>query len=78
LALRHEASWTCRPPRGGAALCRDARHGISTDICEHCGGLGLDRLEVAHFEDPATIEVETFDAWTRYSGREGSKERVRV
>jgi uncharacterized protein len=26
--------------------------GIDTDVCEHCGGLWLDRLELARFEDP--------------------------
>jgi Zn-finger nucleic acid-binding protein len=28
--------------------------GISTDVCEDCGGLWLDRLELARFENPAS------------------------
>lgn len=28
--------------------------GIDTDVCEDCGGLWLDRLELARFEDPAS------------------------
>lgn len=27
--------------------------GVDTDVCEHCGGLWLDRLELARFQDPA-------------------------
>ena len=29
--------------------------GTSTDICEHCGGLWLDRLELSRFEDPDSV-----------------------
>ena len=28
--------------------------GVNTDVCEDCGGLWLDRLELARFKDPAS------------------------
>ena len=27
--------------------------GVDTDVCEHCGGLWLDRLELVRFQNPA-------------------------
>jgi Zn-finger nucleic acid-binding protein len=29
--------------------------GISLDVCESCGGLWLDRLELARFEEPDSV-----------------------
>ena len=29
--------------------------GTSTDVCENCGGLWLDRLELSRFEDPDSV-----------------------
>jgi len=29
--------------------------GIDTDVCEDCGGLWLDRIELARFEDPGSV-----------------------
>lgn len=40
-------------PRCSTALTRLRVGGVDTDICESCGGLWLDRLELARFEDPA-------------------------
>jgi len=42
-------------PRCGVPLTQLRVGGIGTDICEHCGGLWLDRLELARFEDPDSV-----------------------
>lgn len=44
---------TLHCPRCPATLVRLRIGGIETDVCEQCGGLWLDRLELARFEDPA-------------------------
>jgi Zn-finger nucleic acid-binding protein len=43
---------TLRCPRCPAPLVHLRIGGIDTDVCEHCGGLWLDRLELARFQDP--------------------------
>jgi Zn-finger nucleic acid-binding protein len=40
-------------PRCLTPLARLRLGGVDTDVCEHCGGLWLDRLEVARFQNPA-------------------------
>jgi Zn-finger nucleic acid-binding protein len=40
-------------PRDASRLARLRIGGIDADVCEHCGGLWLDHLELARFEDPA-------------------------
>ena len=42
-------------PRCIAPLTQLRVGGISTDICENCGGLWLDRLELSRFEDPDSV-----------------------
>jgi hypothetical protein len=42
-------------PRCGAQLAQLRVGGTTTDICEQCGGLWLDRLELARFEDPDSV-----------------------
>lgn len=39
-------------PRCSTPLSRLRIGGADTDVCESCGGLWLDRLELARFEDP--------------------------
>jgi hypothetical protein len=41
-------------PRSGHTLSRLHIGGVSTDVCEDCGGLWLDRLELARFKDPSS------------------------
>jgi uncharacterized protein len=36
--------------------------GVETDVCENCGGLWLDRLELARFESPRNIFGEALVA----------------
>ncbi len=43
-----------RCPRSSTALTRLRIGGIDTDLCEDCGGLWLDRLELARFQHPAS------------------------
>ena len=43
-----------RCPRSSIPLTRLRIGGIDTDLCEDCGGLWLDRLELARFQDPAS------------------------
>jgi len=43
-----------RCPRSSTALTRLRIGGIDTDLCEDCGGLWLDRLELARFQNPAS------------------------
>lgn len=49
-------------PRCSTPLCGLRIGGVSTDLCEHCGGLWLDRLELAPFEDPASAVGEALVA----------------
>ena len=39
-------------PRCAVPLSHLRIGGIDTDVCEHCGGVWLDRLELARLEDP--------------------------
>lgn len=39
-------------PRDATRLTRLRVGGVDTDVCESCGGLWFDRLELARFEDP--------------------------
>lgn len=39
-------------PRCAAALARVRIGGVDTDVCEQCGGLWLDRNELARFDRP--------------------------
>lgn len=41
-------------PRCSTLLSRLRIGGVDTDVCESCGGLWLDRLELARFEDPGS------------------------
>ena len=41
---------TLRCPRSATPLTPLRIGGVSTDVCEDCGGLWLDRLELARFE----------------------------
>ncbi len=43
-----------RCPRSSTLLTRLRIGGIDTDLCEDCGGLWLDRLELARFQHPAS------------------------
>ena len=43
-----------RCPRSSTPLRPLRIGGVSTDICEDCGGIWLDRLELARFEDPSS------------------------
>jgi len=40
-------------PRDSSPLTRLRIGGVDADVCEHCGGLWLDHLELARFENPA-------------------------
>lgn len=51
-----------RCPRCSVPLNRLRIGGISTDICEDCGGLWLDRLELARFERPQSAFGEALVA----------------
>ena len=42
-------------PRCSAPLSRVLIGGVGVDICESCGGLWLDRLELARFEEPDSV-----------------------
>ena len=42
-----------RCPRSSTPLNPLRIGGVSTDICEDCGGLWLDRLEITKFESPS-------------------------
>ena len=42
-------------PRSSFPLTRLRVGGIDTDVCEDCGGLWLDRIELARFEDPNSV-----------------------
>jgi uncharacterized protein len=44
-----------RCPRSAAPLARLRIGGVDTDVCEDCGGLWLDRLELARFEHPDSV-----------------------
>lgn len=49
---------TTRPlrcPRSATPLSPLKIGGVSTDVCEDCGGLWLDRLELARFERPDSV-----------------------
>ena len=39
-------------PRCSTPLARLRVGGVDTDLCESCGGVWLDRLELSRFEDP--------------------------
>lgn len=41
-----------RCPRSSTPLTRLRIGGVDTDVCEDCGGLWLDRLELSRFEQP--------------------------
>ena len=51
-----------RCPRCSVPLNRLGIGGVSTDICEDCGGLWLDRLELARFERPQSAFGEALVA----------------
>jgi len=42
-------------PRCSTPLSQLLVGGISTDVCEHCGGLWLDRLELPRFEQAGSV-----------------------
>jgi uncharacterized protein len=42
-------------PRCSTSLSRMPIGGITVDVCESCGGLWLDRLELARFEEPDSV-----------------------
>jgi len=42
-------------PRTGTPLKRLKVGGVETDVCEDCGGLWLDRLELGRFEAPDSV-----------------------
>ena len=42
-------------PRCSTALAATPIGGIAVDVCESCGGLWLDRLELARFEQPDSV-----------------------
>jgi len=44
---------TC--PRCSASLSRVMIGGVGVDVCESCGGLWLDRLELARFEETDSV-----------------------
>ena len=41
-------------PKPRPLSCVDSR-GIDTDVCEDCGGLWLDRVELSRFDDPNSV-----------------------
>jgi uncharacterized protein len=43
-----------RCPRSSTPLSPLRIGGVNTDVCEDCGGLWLDRLELARFEHPTS------------------------
>lgn len=51
-----------RCPRSSTALTRLRIGGIDTDLCEDCGGLWLDRLELARFQHPESVFGEALAA----------------
>ena len=42
-------------PRSGHPLVRLRIGGVDTDVCEHCGGVWLDRFEVSRFEAAGNV-----------------------
>jgi Zn-finger nucleic acid-binding protein len=42
-------------PRCAATLVRLRIGGVDTDVCEQCGGLWLDRTELARFDRPEVV-----------------------
>ena len=44
-----------RCPRSSALLVHLMIGGVEVDVCEECGGLWLDRLELARFEHPENV-----------------------
>lgn len=44
-----------RCPRSSLPLTRIRVGGIDTDVCEDCGGLWLDRTELARFQHPENV-----------------------
>ena len=46
---------TIRCPRCTTVLHTLGIGGVDTDVCENCGGLWLDRLELERFDDAAKI-----------------------
>jgi len=51
-------------PRCSTALAATPIGGIAVDVCESCGGLWLDRLELARFEEPDSVLGEALLAPT--------------
>lgn len=51
-----------RCPRTAAPLVRLRIGGVNTDVCEDCGGLWLDRLEISSFERPESVLGEALVA----------------
>jgi Zn-finger nucleic acid-binding protein len=52
--LRNMTVQHLRCPRSSTSLTRLRIGGIDTDVCEDCGGLWLDRLELGRFQHPAS------------------------
>jgi len=52
-------------PRTAAPLTRMRIGGVDVDVCEDCGGLWLDRLELARFQDPASLMGDALVAHLR-------------
>lgn len=44
-----------RCPRSSLPLTRLRIGGIDTDVCEDCGGLWLDRIEITRLQDPNSV-----------------------
>jgi uncharacterized protein len=42
-------------PRCSSPLTRLRIGGVDTDLCESCGGVWLDRLELSRFKDPDSV-----------------------
>ena len=53
-------------PRCSTSLTRLRIGGVDTDLCESCGGVWLDRLELSRFEDPDSVPGK---ALVEYLGR---------
>ena len=51
-----------RCPRSSSPLTRLRIGGVDTDVCEDCGGLWLDRLELARFEQADSLFGEALVA----------------
>jgi len=49
-------------PRNSTPLARLRVGGVDTDVCEDCGGLWLDRFELARFDHPASAFGEALTA----------------